>query len=176
VDDVAPKLTIEGIPDELQPEGYREDMEETGLMIVARLRVSPELGQTLRERWRRNRVDGGYFAVTREGRDQEPRRMRFGQGYWSDHGDHEKHELVLVDSSWDEQVKLPRWPDGPIEQNERALVIRTAKRFESLVNVLVERGQLSQEEADAVRDVSEDRFYEGLMELRQVDDLDKWED
>jgi hypothetical protein len=176
VHEVAPKLTIEGVPDKLQPQGYREDMEETGLMIVAHLRVSPELGQTLRECWRRNRVDGGYFAVTREGRDEEPRRMRFGQGYWSDHGEHEKHELVLVDSSWDEHAKLPRWPEGPIEQNERALVIRTAKRFESLLDALVERGHLSQEEVDAVRDVSEERLYEGLLELRQVDDLDDWEE
>jgi hypothetical protein len=175
VERVAPKLTIEGIPDELQPEGYREDLEETGLMIVARLRVSPALGERIRERWRRNRVDSGYFAVTREGRDEERRRMRFGQGYWSDHGDHEKDELVLVDSSWDERAKLPRWPEAPMEQNERALVIRTAQRFESLLGALVERGHLSQEEADAVRDLSEERFYEGLIELRQVDDLDEWE-
>jgi hypothetical protein len=169
-----PKLNIEGLSEELEPVEYREDLDGGALAIHARVRVSRALGEALRRLWWESRTAEKYLNVVRVGLDEEPRQMRFGQPLWSQHDDHEKHEVILVDRAYDEG-RRERWPVSPGELKQRGLVIKTAEQMDSLLKVIVERGCLSQQDVERVRNVSEQRMYERLLDLLRVDDLDEWE-
>jgi hypothetical protein len=169
-----PALEIEGITEPLVPYAYEEDVSDDALTISARVRVSPTVGQALRSLWSESRAANRYLNVTRVGRDSQPREMRFGQPFWSRHDDHEKHEVILVDRAYDKEGQQQRWPTAPEQRKETGQVIQLLEQMDALLGLLVQRGRLSQQDADRVRDVPEGRKYERLLEFKRVDDLDDW--
>jgi hypothetical protein len=170
-----PKLEIEGLNEALEPFEYREDWVEGALTISARVRVKTSLGEALRKLWRESSPENRYFYVVRVGRDEERREMRFGKPFWSQHDSYEKHEVILVDRACDQGKKGSRWPGGPDSFKETASVIRTAEQMNALLRLLYERGRLSQQDIDQVRNVSKEQVFDGLLEFERVDDLDDWE-
>lgn len=131
-----PKLEIEGLDEALEPLEYREDWVDGALTIVARMRVPTSLGEALRRLWRESSPEHRYLHVVRVGRDEEPREMRFGMPFWSQHDGHEKHEVILVDRAYDKGKKGSRWPGGPDSFKETARVIQTAEQMNALLRLL----------------------------------------
>jgi hypothetical protein len=170
-----PPLEIDRLSEPLSPYMYEEDIDEGALVISARVHVSRELGQALRALWSEKRRGDQYFEVTRVGRDEQPRTMRFGALFWSQHDDREKHDVTLVDRSYDKEGPKERYPDPPAEMKQTRYVIQLREQVDALLALLVERGVISQQAADGIREVPEERQYEGFVELRRVNDIDDWQ-
>lgn len=139
-------LVVDGI--ELHPYEYREEPTNGGLTIVAKLvgseRDVHELRRVLRGR--------GSVPVVRRGIEDAPREMRLGVGEWTEHEDRMKYRIVLLEAGVDdathpELVRVRR-------ENNRAALGFYMNFAERLVALLVERGVLTEEEVETVREAA----------------------
>jgi hypothetical protein len=188
MDNTYPTLEIDGLPEPVHPYAYEEtyyvgddlkyvetEEEADTLSIAARVRLSPEQGAALRELWKESRLAERYLSVRRVGLDDEPRSMRFGQPRWSRHDDHEKHQLILVDRSYDNGGPKSVLGPTPEQLNETARLIDLVQQMDTLLTLLVERGKLSQQDVDRVREVSPQERADRTLEFKRVNDLDDWQ-
>jgi hypothetical protein len=131
---------------ELHPYEYREEALEDGLTIWAKM-VGNHADVTRINRLIRTRAS---LPVIRRGIHDEPREMRLGVAEWSEYEDRIKYRLVLVDREISENVR------GDLvrinEQNTRAALGFYANMVDRLAEALVERGALTREELDAIRE------------------------
>jgi hypothetical protein len=156
----------------LFPYSYREEFDCDELCIWARVQVSGEEERKLRELLKL----GGCFSVVRQGISEEPREMRFGRNMnWSRHGESAKYELVLIDKG---PGKLDLSPSDPASSQMARVLSQAASQAEvmdGLLNSLVARGILSNDDLRDLRQKADDRAFEREMLFFEVDDLDRLE-
>lgn len=152
---------------ELHPYEYREETLDEGLTIWAKM-VGTHADVTRINRLIRTRQS---FPVIRRGIQDTPREMRLGVAEWSEYEDRIKYRLVLVDRDITEGMRIEL---GRIqEQNDRAAFGFYANLVDRLTDLLVERGAISKQELDAIRDAARTQPGVARHEVWRVSDVDE---
>lgn len=159
-------LSIGGM--DLSPYEYKESFTEDTLRIDARVRL------TLAER-DHLRALPQYFPVVRNGINDTPEEMRFGQLIWSKDLDGFKYDLVLVAQAYDKLHPKFSMILEPQFGHTRELVAKTSETLAQLLSVLQTRGVLDQSAIDEIERTVSERLPTRLAESYQVDNIDDWE-
>lgn len=162
------KLVLAGLT--FQPYSYNEEFDGDALIIEAKVLLSEAQYDELTEFMKRE----GYFPVIRHGISDEPREMRFGATRWSKHQDGIKHELLLVEKSYDEAKTRPRFTFALELPRMREVIAEHAGVLGALLTTLVNKGLLEAEEADSIRGEASRRAWHRQRELYRVKDIDEW--
>lgn len=163
------KLVIDGI--ELEPYKYEEKIDRDALVITARIRQSPEDREAFVEHFKEKE----YFPVIRQGISEDAREMRFGHIIWSQEGDVIKRRIILVERAYDEHSKF----QGILQPefgNMQAILATVNSTVNELLTLLSNKGVLTQQEVDAVKQAGEERAKQTFREFSEVDDIDEWLD
>ena len=154
----------------LQPYSYEEKFDGDALIIKARVLLSEKQYAELKELMKGER----YFPVIRHGISDEPREMRFGTMRWSKHEDSIKHELLLVERSYDEAKERFSGLFEPEMSRMQHMIADHVEILEELFTTLINKGLLEVEEASDIRARAAQRIWERKKELYRVDDIDKF--
>lgn len=151
---------------ELHPYEYREQILGEGLTIWAKM-VGTQADVTRINRLIRTRAT---FPVVRRGIQEEPRIMRLGVAEWSEYEDRIKFRLVLVDQEVDEGIRAEL---GRIqEQNNQAAIGYFANMVDRLTELLVDRGTITRQELDSIREAARAQPGVARHEFWHVADVD----
>lgn len=139
-------LVVDGI--EIHPYEYREEVVGDGLTLWAKFVGTEEDVRRLR----RILANREAVPVVRRGIQNFAREMRLGVGEWTEFEDRVKYRLVLVEVGVDEgaHVELARIR----RENSRAALGFYMNFAEGLVDLLLEKGVLTEAEVEAVREAS----------------------
>jgi hypothetical protein len=164
-------LIVDGMP--LKPYKYEETFDEHILEIETRVLMSEEeSNQFLEKVVERGRAKAWYFPVIREGLNNTPREMRLGVFGWSKHEHGIKYDLLILDREYD--TKSPGTDlETEIKINTQNMTAATAELLDHTLAMLVQKGLVSIEEVQALRELAEERRLHRRMELRRVDDVDE---
>jgi hypothetical protein len=162
-------LIVNGI--DTQPHHYEERIQENGISISCRVKVSPEVAEQLWQMW----ISGeppNYFPVVRQGISDEPRQMRFGRCTWSEHEDGVKYELVLVDRTVDESGEPFRGFNEPELSNVMSMAASTTALVAALLDELGATALLTDEQIARVREKAQEGYSRRAREFFRVNDVD----
>jgi len=157
------------------PYQFEEKAERGGIVIDARARLDAAQYARFMALYG---SDNDYWPVVRRGISDEPRQMRMGWRLrWSKHDDVVKHDILLVERACDEQ------PDGagfamlfePEMSYSRATLASTTELLDGLMDVLSNKGILTEPECRALREAAEQRTFARRREFFRVSDLDEIE-
>jgi hypothetical protein len=152
----------------LSPYEYKESFNDQGeLTIDARTRLTPAELQSLR-------ALPYFFSIVRKGISDTPREMRFGRLLWSDHGDHIKHDIFLVERQKSSDKKLGGLLQPEMYLWESAIALN-AGLVNSLIDTLKTKGLLNDEEIDQLKKQAADSVEDRMRHFQRVNDLDEWE-
>lgn len=155
---------------ELTPYEYSERFEGEFLMVDAKVLVSSEQ----RDRLEKMLDMGGYLPVVRKGISDEPKQMRFGMCSWSEHDEGTKYGLLLVDQRYDEGKRKPHIVS--VEQgNIRQSLAYQMALTSGMLDLLVSKQVISEEEATQVRDTANDELQQWRRRFWRVRDVDALE-
>jgi hypothetical protein len=170
-------INFEGLA--LHPTRYAEHDEGDGaIAFTIEAPLAPDETEALRELQVAGRdASGRYWPVTREGVEEEPRRMRLGRVLWQRDGDQILHNITLVDEDVD-----TRDPNAGMAMlgGEPALghVVKLASSLKGAVDALIAEleagGALSAEAVERIRVAGADAVEELRPEFDEVDDLSRW--
>lgn len=152
-----------------QPYSYDERFEGDALIIKAKVLLSESQYTELKELMRRET----YFEVVRHGISDEPREMRFGLTLWSKHKENIKHELLLVDKSYDKARERRRGLFGPESYRMQNMIAEYAEILEELLTALINKGILRAKEIDDIRADALRRAWDRKREFYRVKDIDE---
>lgn len=152
----------------VQPYLYEERFDGDALIIEANVLLSDKQYMELKELMKGSR----YFPVIRHGISNESKEMRFGLMRWSKHDEGIKHELLLVEKSYDEANKRFGGLYEPQMSNIQHMVAECTELLDELLTTLVNKSLLSKEEEDNIRIKAATRIWERKRELFLVDDID----
>jgi len=159
---------------ELYPYYYHEEMRDSGsvinigegLAINAKVKMPKEES----ERFLEFQFHADYFPVVRHGIQEEPREMRFGAVYWSEHEGEIRYSINLVEKSPEDEE--PQHPIGVPNAHMRAqLAFETALRRE-LFEFLKQKEILSDQEIEGLYDKAEKQAWRVENSFYQVRDVD----
>lgn len=99
--------------------------------------------------------------------------MRFGLCYRSENSEDIRYYLLLVDKELDiRHDQDPRVEFGDDTYRMGEYLAFTIERLSGLVNLLLDKGVISQAELDAIRSSAERKLYGRTLDFRRVRDLD----
>lgn len=154
---------------ELHPYFYKEKFDEDALIIEAKVVLSKSQYSDFREIMKKTR----YFPVIRHGITEEPREMRFGVTRWSEHEHGVKHEILLIDKSYDD---LKRGFGGffdPEMSHMQDMIAIDTEILEELISALTNKDLLSIEEVDNIRARASERTRDRKREFYRMKDIDE---
>jgi hypothetical protein len=152
----------------LEPYTYEEEVDDHGTMrIDAKVSLKAAEAEALRQLI----LTSGYFEVRRVGLSDTRRRMRFGQVFWSRHGDLTKYALVLVDESQDSGP----WAKTFAFDEDRA--VRSAVAYHigvinALQDLLVSKGVATSEEIEKIKEKASSQVAKNNHRFFEVEDVD----
>jgi hypothetical protein len=153
---------------QLTPYTYSEEFSSDGVLAIeARVSVTEAQEKRIREL----EAPKIYFPVIRQGINNEPREMRFGKLFWSQHGSTYKMDLFLVDKAADDNER----PDlSRIEFNNLSyLTAEHGLQTSKLVELLLAKKVITETEADDVFETDLQKRRRLLDLLLKVEDVDK---
>lgn len=159
------KLLIEDI--ELPVYEYAEEYKDDSLRIDAKAKVSYEKLDKLRE----IEKSKDYFEVVRQGISEEKKEMRFGKVVWSKHDEFTKHDMVLVEKSYDKGNKLPL-PNDPELSNIMSRLAFEVTFLDQITDLLVSKEIISKDELDEIEEEASSKVNERKREFYLVGDID----
>jgi hypothetical protein len=162
------------MPDQIQiadvtvtPIQYREREDRGSLRIDLTTTVTGSARDQLREIILTSQSSGSYVEV-RLGR-VEPLRMHFGKPSWSEHNGETRYRLTLVERS---QRDTP--PSGmsflDVIEGQGEWIAGAIGRLEAMLELLREKGIISQAEYQEIRTPNARRHAEVLYRMHQVAD------
>ena len=152
-----------------QPYSYDEKFDGDALIIKAKVLLSETQYVELKQL-----VQGElYFPVVRQGISDEPREMRFGGTRWSKHEHGTKHELLLVEKSYDEAEGRSSGLFEPEMTHMQHMIAGHVEILEELFTTLINKGIFGAEEADDIRARAAERVWDRKRELFRVEDIDE---
>jgi hypothetical protein len=174
-----PELTLEEYeshtPDQLvlpglslQPYAYDEGVDDHGTMrIDAKVSLKGAEADALRQLI----LADGYFEVRRVGLSDTPRRMRFGQVFWSTSGDLTKFALVLVDESQDSGpwAKIFAFDE---DRAVRSAVAHYIGVIDALQDLLVAKGVATPGDIEKIKETARAKREENNYRFFEVSDID----
>jgi hypothetical protein len=158
-------LVLDGV--ELHPYEYREEVVGDGIVVLAKMAgEEPEV-----DRIRRLMRGRQTTSVVRRGIQDEPREMRIALSEWSQAEDRVKYRIVLIDRG----LEVAGRPDLAWIEEERkhAALGFYANFLERLADLLVEKGALTREELQAVREGARAAPGVARHEMWRVADIDE---
>lgn len=168
-EDVTPTaVIINGV--RLTPTRYTEWAEDGLVTILAQVQTEGQTTVALEDQLRRR---SDFRPVVREGVQDEPRSMRFGQFAWSRHGDITKYRLFLVEEGFDDlpAAKAEKALYAPPEKrNVERLLLDLTARVDVLLDALEHRGVIDSDTRAALLAVEAEP--ESWLKLGRVDDVD----
>jgi hypothetical protein len=153
---------------ELLPYSYKEKFDEDALIIEARVVLSESQYSDFKEVMKKTR----YFPVIRQGITEELREMRFGETRWSKHEHGIKHELLLVDKSYDDIKKGAKGFFDPEMSRMQDMIAEDTEIIDELLSTLKNKGLLSLEEVDSIRVKVSERVWDRKREFYRMKDID----
>lgn len=93
---------------------------------------------------------------------------------WSKHEDDIKHELLLVEKSYDEAKERFSGLFEPEMSRMQHMIANHVEILEELFTTLINKGLLEVEEASDIRARATQRIWEKKKEFYRVDDIDKF--
>lgn len=165
------QLVVDGTS--YRPYEYSEKVDGGKLTINARLRLGQDGWVELRNRIIEGWEGPRYFPVVRQGLNDSPVEMRYGNPTWSRHDDQVKVELVLIDRKTDETARRDGNAWSMLDQRPlKRVAANTAGAVEALLGTLVERGVLSADDRTAIEQAARTKAGVWGFEFRRVDDVD----
>lgn len=149
----------------LQPYRYKEDAQD-GLRIDVKVELSKDDNEQFLKIW----ANGGYFSVIRRGIQDEPREMRFGSVYWSEHVEKFKYDFVLVERTTADEA--PRHPWDLPGANARVYLAFEIALRRNLFDLLLKKGIISDEEIIVLKEKAKIEADKIEMEFHRVSDVD----
>lgn len=150
---------------ELIPYRYKEEFENNDRLTIT---IRVELTEAEEAKLR---ALPDYFHVIRKGINDVPREMRMGQVLWSRSGDKYKMRMHLFDKAEDNVGGVFLQPEF---SNLAILAAETSLQVSALIELLAKKQIISQQEADGVLSINEQRCDRELHNLDRVKDLDEW--
>lgn len=160
-------LKIGGL--ELHPYSYKEKFDDEALIIEAKAMLSESQYSELKGIMKKMR----YFPVIRHGIAEEAREMRFGSTKWSEHEHGVKHELLLIDKSYDDIKKGFKGFLDPEMFRMQDMIAEDTEILDELVSTLTNKGLLSIEEVDHIRVRALERVWDRKREFYRMKDIDE---
>lgn len=161
-------LWLDGV--ELTPYLYEESPDGDGITALCKVEVDRTAGERIVVKLREY-SGGSYFPVIRRGLEETPRKMRFGQCSWSEHGTTLKYELVLVEEAAEYANKgLPLVAEM---SNVMRQVARNSSTLDSLTSALVESGALTPGQAESIREKALREEWDRVWALFRLRDIDR---
>ena len=158
-------VTIDGL--DLRPNRYDERFAGERLEINLRTTLTQEQALHVQGLW----IAGAPVTVTRSGISAETRSMELGWGPWSEaEGGSVKVELTLTDPG---DSRLGR-AFQPLIWNLRMAAGGARVRHDLLMSLLLTKGVITAEEADALNVEARAKAPRASMRLMLVEDLDSW--
>lgn len=154
---------------DLHPYSYEEKFDEDALIIEAKVVLSKSQYSDLKEIMKKTR----YFPVIRQGINEEPREMRFGVTRWSEHEQGVKHELLLIDKSYDDIKKGFKGLFDPEMSRMQDVIAEDAEILKELISTLTNKGLLSIEEGDHIRARALERVWDRKRDFYRMKDIDE---
>jgi len=148
---------------------YYEEIISDGLEIKAKVLISEEQYAELKKLMLRQ----GYFPVIRKGISEQSKEMRFGLTHWSKHDNGIKHEIRLVERTYDEANKGARTLFDDVFVMEE-IVAEHMEYFKNLLDILVTKGVLSSEEVDHITKPSADKLFDNRRAYFRDADIDDY--
>lgn len=160
------KLMIENI--ELQVYEYSEEYREDGLRIDTKAKIPYEKLDEIR----RIRESKEYFEVVRKGISEEKKQMRFGKVIWSKHDNFTKHDMVLVEKSYDEgDEHMPMF--YPELTNIMEHLSYSSILLEKISDLLISEGLISEDGFKEIEEEAINKISERKREFYLVEDVDR---
>jgi hypothetical protein len=151
----------------VHPYRYMETISQDALVLTIRATVDATTLQTLR-------ALPLYFPVVREGISDEPRSMRFGAVIWSSADEQEfKIQATIVEEKYDAKGNQHSFLE-PMLGNLMKSVSSTNARFKTLVQILLSKGLITEEEKANIVEVSDEELRRRNYEFDRVVDVDEW--
>lgn len=156
---------------DLAPYSYEEEYieERDALIITAKIKVSEKERQELDSLHEENL----YFDVIRKGISDEKLKMRFGQGIWSEADGTIKQELILIEEKYDEHSTRMDSPHEATLSNMREMLAQTKNQNDQLMELLLKKELISQDEIDTIQKESEKQLRNTMRDFYKVEDLDE---
>jgi hypothetical protein len=153
----------------VQPYKYEETFDDDILRIQARV----ALLESQHLQVKAMQKDNNYFPVIRHGISEEPKQMRFGLCYWSQHNTEYKYELVLMEEG--EETKSNRLASAfSWMRTLRNQVADNTAVIDSLLDTLSNKNVLTEDEVVAIRNNIAERSWDvwyGFFRVENVDEL-----
>jgi hypothetical protein len=159
-------LVVDGL--ELKPYSYAERSDGDDLIIEAKVRLTESEFSPLKNILKNT----GYFSVIRHGLSEDPRQMRFGQTNWSMNENVIKHEVRLVDKSYDDNNKRTRGLYEPEIGNMQAMIAENTERVEELMSILKNKSVLDATDIEDMLAKTKERVWSRKREFYRVKDID----
>ena len=159
-------LTVGGL--DLHPYSYEEKFDEDALIIEAKVLLSKSQYSDLKEIIKKPH----YFPVIRQGINEEPREMRFGITRWSEHEQGVKHELLLIDKSYDDPKKGFKGLFDPEMSRMQDVIAEDAEILRELISTLTNKGLLSIEEGDQIRARALEQSWDRKKDFYRMQNID----
>lgn len=153
---------------DLHPYSYKEKFDEDALIIEAKVVLSKSQYSDFKEIMKKTR----YFPVIRQGISEEPREMRFGVTRWSELEHRVKHELLLVDKSYDDIKKGAKGFFDPEMSRMQDMIAEDTEIIDELLSTLTNKGLLSLQEIDRIRAKASERVWDREREFYRMKDID----
>ena len=154
---------------DLQPYSYAERFDENALIIEAKVMLSESQYSDLKGIMK----NMPYFPVVRQGINEEPREMRFGLTRWSEHKEGIKHELLLIDKSYDDIKKGYKGLFDPEMSRMQDLIAEDAEILRELISTLTNKDTLSIEEGDHIQTRALERVWDRKRDFYRMKDIDE---
>jgi hypothetical protein len=157
------------------PIKYEEEFSGDALTIRTVVRVLPEQTSELvkfLEEAERLRSEGKYFEVRRPGINDDPRQMRFGQTWWSEHPEGNKYSFVLVDEAYDRDSTV-RWRLGLEHDAAAASTAYYASIVDGILSRLVERGIMTEQGVEDLKGEARDKIWGRVHRYYRVLDAEE---
>jgi hypothetical protein len=114
-----------------------------------------------------------YFDVVRNGINQTPREMRLGRVLWSQHEGYAKHDIYLIDRSYDAGKKVSGLT-APEMGNIADQVAESRGQLETLLDILKDKNLLDDGAITLIRQGASERRAAHRADVTRVNDLDEW--
>jgi len=152
------------------PYHYEERAEKGGIVIDARARLDAKQYDRLLALLQ---SDIDYWPVVRRGISDEARQMRLGGMLrWSQEGDIVKHDILLIEKGHDEERPGRIGLLEPQTSYTRWTLASTTELLDGLLDLLGNKGVLTEMERTALRGATKERALERCREFFRVPDLD----
>lgn len=161
---VIEKLIVDDF--ELEPYRYEEKFTNKGLEIDARVRLAPEQADRLVAHVK----DHDYCPVVRKGVSEQTREMSVVAYDWSVHDGYIKQALSLVDRS--EEDDRPKSSGATFMMSHLRMTAETASGLDELLSALLDKGILTQEDRDGIKERARKNSWRKHREMNKVKDLD----